>query len=90
MHHYYLMQICLRENAQAKGIGVDLWLTGSGVNRDPFTAINLENLILKDTEHESNYIYERGVGELPCSYFIGAVKPFNEETLRTWKHQLLS
>ncbi|MBE9019048.1 hypothetical protein IQ272_23450 [Chroococcidiopsidales cyanobacterium LEGE 13417] len=80
----------LRENAQAKGIGVDLWLTGSGVNRDPFTAINLENLILKDTEHESNYIYERGVGELPCSYFIGAVKPFNEETLRTWKHQLLS
>lgn len=80
----------LQVDAQAKGIGVYLFLTGSGIKQDRFTAINLENLILNDSRHQSEYASKRGVGELPCSYFAGTVEPFDEETLRTWKSQLLS
>jgi hypothetical protein len=79
----------LGDNARTKGIGVYLLLTGSGVDRDPFTAIKLENLIPKDAEHESRPLNERGVGTLP--YYYGAkVDPFDREILKTWKSQFLS
>lgn len=76
----------LAEDAKAKGIGVYLKLTGSGVDSDPYrAAINLKDLIPVNT-HD---LRERGVGEQPSS-FGGKINPFDEEILKTWKEQLSS
>ncbi len=80
----------LQKDAQTKGIGVYLLLTGSGVNQDLFTSINLETLLPTNSEYdESKHIYQRGVGELP-NYREGKVDSFDEVILKIWKSQLLS
>lgn len=78
----------LKENAQAKGIGIDIWLTGSGGDQNTVASINLENLIPRNGECESEHIHQRGVGELPF-YREGKIESFDETTLKIWKSQLL-
>ncbi len=80
----------MQECSKSIGIGVHLWLTGSGVDRDPYKAINLGNLIPRNTQNEQQYIHNRGVGELPSSVFGSTVNSFDEEVLKKWKSQLLS
>lgn len=80
----------LQECSKGIGIGVYLWLTGSGVDQDPEQAINLKDLVPVNTQNQQKYIYERGVGELPSSLFGDRIKPFDDEILKTWKSQLLS
>ena len=79
----------LQECSKGMGIGVYLWLTGSGVDRDPYQAINLGNLIPRNPQNKQKYIHDRGVGELPSSVFGSTVNPFDEGVLKTWKSQLL-